>query len=190
MKNIFAKILYGFLFAAVLPVLLVVWAARTDWVISLPVPEISYPGYILVFCGILLILAGILNLLFFGKGLPMNAFPPDQYVKKGIYSVMKHPVYTGAVLLCFGTSVVLQSSSGLWLISPCFTLMVIAYVAGLWAQIIEGSSKLLRPYGYCGGLIGGATGCLITALFFDRYIKLCSPFFHRPIINHRVETCN
>jgi protein-S-isoprenylcysteine O-methyltransferase Ste14 len=85
------KILYGLLFVAVLPFLLVIWAERTDWIISLLVIEISYPGYILASCGILLMLAGIHNLLFFGKGLPMNAFPPEQYVKKGIYSVMKHP---------------------------------------------------------------------------------------------------
>jgi protein-S-isoprenylcysteine O-methyltransferase Ste14/membrane-associated phospholipid phosphatase len=137
MKNIYAKILYGLLFVAVLPFLLVVWAERTDWVISLPVPEISYPGYILVSCGILLMLAGMHNLLFFGKGLPMNAFPPEQYVKKGIYSVMKHPVYTGAVLFCFGTSVILRSSSALWLISPLFTLMVIAWVAGFENEKIK-----------------------------------------------------
>jgi hypothetical protein len=32
--------------------------------------------------------------------------------------------------------------------------------AGLWAQFIEGSPRLLRPYGYYGGVVGVALGCL------------------------------
>jgi len=38
--------------------------------------------------------------------------------------------------------------------------------AGLWAQFIEGSPKLLRPYGYYGGLIGGVLGCILFSLVF------------------------
>lgn len=35
--------------------------------------------------------------------------------------------------------------------------------AALWAQLVEGSSALLRPFGYYGGLIGGALGAGIIA---------------------------
>ena len=34
--------------------------------------------------------------------------------------------------------------------------------AGLWAQLVEGSSALLRPFGYYGGLIGVALGALLA----------------------------
>ena len=34
--------------------------------------------------------------------------------------------------------------------------------AALWAQSIEGSSKLLRPYGWYGGLIGVALACFVA----------------------------
>jgi prolipoprotein diacylglyceryltransferase len=37
--------------------------------------------------------------------------------------------------------------------------------AGLWAQYVEGSPQLLRPYGFYGGLIGGTLGALAAPLF-------------------------
>jgi len=36
--------------------------------------------------------------------------------------------------------------------------------AGLWAQLVEGSSRLARPFGYYGGLIGAALGTLAASL--------------------------
>lgn len=37
--------------------------------------------------------------------------------------------------------------------------------AGLWAQFVEGSPQLLRPYGFYGGLLGGTLGALAAPLF-------------------------
>jgi protein-S-isoprenylcysteine O-methyltransferase Ste14 len=36
--------------------------------------------------------------------------------------------------------------------------------AGLTAQVLEGSSKLLRPFGWYGGVLGAAIGCLTAPL--------------------------
>lgn len=36
--------------------------------------------------------------------------------------------------------------------------------AGLWAQFVEGSPQLLRPFGYYGGLVGAVAGFAIVAL--------------------------
>ena len=36
--------------------------------------------------------------------------------------------------------------------------------AGLWAQFIEGSPRLLRPYGYYGGVVGVVLGCVAARL--------------------------
>jgi protein-S-isoprenylcysteine O-methyltransferase Ste14/prolipoprotein diacylglyceryltransferase len=36
--------------------------------------------------------------------------------------------------------------------------------AGLWAQLLEGSSKLLRPFGWYGGVLGGVVGALAARL--------------------------
>jgi membrane-associated phospholipid phosphatase/protein-S-isoprenylcysteine O-methyltransferase Ste14 len=129
-NKIIGKILYSLLFVAVLPFLLILWTRNTSWLISLPVPIALWPAYIIVSAGIILVISGILNLWVFGKGLPMNAFPPQHFVRKGIYGYMKHPIYAGTILLCFGISAIAGSSSGLWLVSPLFSIMVTAYVAG------------------------------------------------------------
>ncbi|MGD0340920.1 MAG: prolipoprotein diacylglyceryl transferase family protein, partial [Bacteroidales bacterium] len=58
-----------------------------------------------------------------------------------------------------------------------FAIMIFVIVgAGLWAQIIEGSSKLLRPYGYYGGLTGGILACVIIHFIFsiDCFILLAA----------------
>ncbi|WP_303191200.1 prolipoprotein diacylglyceryl transferase family protein [uncultured Akkermansia sp.] len=36
--------------------------------------------------------------------------------------------------------------------------------AGLWAQIVEGSSRLLRPFGYYGSVLGGLAGVALAAV--------------------------
>lgn len=134
MKVFTGKVLYGILFVVVLPTLLILWANLTSNVIKLPVLQVIWPGYILSASGIILILAGMLHLWILGKGLPMNAYPPERFVTRGIYSFMKHPIYSGAVLVSFGLSICFQSSSGLWLVSPFFTLMTAAWVAGFESE--------------------------------------------------------
>lgn len=59
----------------------------------------------------------------------MNAYPPIKYVSENIYHYVPHPIYIGFVLLCFGISILLNLSSGFWLISPlvvlgCTTLVI------------------------------------------------------------------
>jgi membrane-associated phospholipid phosphatase/protein-S-isoprenylcysteine O-methyltransferase Ste14 len=52
----------------------------------------------------------------------------------------------------------------------CQTAILVAAIAAvvgaaLWAQFIEGSPQLLRPFGFYGGLLGGTLGALIAPLF-------------------------
>jgi prolipoprotein diacylglyceryltransferase/protein-S-isoprenylcysteine O-methyltransferase Ste14 len=44
-------------------------------------------------------------------------------------------------------------------------------LAGAWAQLVEGSSRLKRPFGFYGGLIGVAIACLF---FRDRWLLLAA----------------
>jgi protein-S-isoprenylcysteine O-methyltransferase Ste14 len=124
------KVLYGSLFIIVIPSLLILWATGTGTIVKLPLPGNMYTGYILITAGILLVISGMWHLWIFGKGLPMNAFPPEKFVKNGIYTYTKHPIYSGTVLISFGISVITHSASGFWLVSPLFTLMIVAYVVG------------------------------------------------------------
>jgi protein-S-isoprenylcysteine O-methyltransferase Ste14 len=130
MKVLTGKVLYGLLFVAVIPALLILWAKQTGNIIRLPVLQEVWSGYVIAGLGIILILTGMMQLWFQGKGLPMNAYPPERLVTNGIYAVTKHPIYAGSVLMSFGLSIIFRTSSGLWLVSPLFTLMVSAYVAG------------------------------------------------------------
>src|SRR4030042_865008 len=124
------KVLYGLIFVAVIPVLLILWAKYTADIIKLPLPGNLLYGYMLLVSGALFVLSGIWSLWRLGNGLPMNAFPPEKFVKKGVYTFLKHPIYFGASLISFGLSAVTRSASGFWLVSPLFTLMMVPYLAG------------------------------------------------------------
>ncbi len=48
--------------------------------------------------------------------------------------------------------------------------------AGAYAQVLEGSSKLLRPFGWYGGLIGGILGVLTSPLVGGAVVPLLAAF--------------
>jgi prolipoprotein diacylglyceryltransferase len=48
--------------------------------------------------------------------------------------------------------------------------------AALWAQALEGSSKLLRPFGWYGGILGGVIGALSAALTGHAVLPLLAAF--------------
>ena len=147
-KAIAGKFFYGLLFVAIIPFLLILWAKYTGKIIKLPLPGNLLFGYIILIAGALFVLSGMWYLWKFGYGLPMNAFPPKKFVKNGIYAFTKHPIYFGAVMISFGLSIVAKSASGFWLVSPLFTLMMVAYVVGFEnerTQIIFGMQNY-KPF--------------------------------------------
>jgi protein-S-isoprenylcysteine O-methyltransferase Ste14 len=125
-----AKILYGCLFVLVLPVLLIIWAVRTDSVVNLPAVHSPTWGMTAGGVGILLMALGMVSLWRQGGGLPMNAFPPPRYVSGGIYRAFSHPIYVGFAALCLGVSIAFGSASGLWLVTPTLILATAALVLG------------------------------------------------------------
>ncbi len=124
------KILYGALFVAVLPGLLILWAHAARPNVSLPVYGSPLLGYPIAACGLALMLAAMLQLRRLGGGLPMNAFPPKRLVSRGAFQWVPHPIYTGFVAMCFGVSMIAQSAAGLWLVTPTVLLACAGLVAG------------------------------------------------------------
>lgn len=124
------KILYGVTFVALLPALLIGWAASTNRVVCLPPLRSLQLGISLGCAGFVLILFGMRDLRVYGGGLPMNANPPPRYVARGSYRPLPHPIYTGFSLLCVGVSAGTGSASGLWLVSPIVMLACAALVLG------------------------------------------------------------
>src|SRR5271165_5399315 len=125
-----AKLLYAALFVVVLPLLMLIWAARTSTVVALPPIHSLTWGLAGAAVGLLLMASGMTALWRFGGGLPMNAFPPPRYVSGGIYSLLSHPIYVGFAFVCVGVAIASGSASGLWLVSPAAILASAALVLG------------------------------------------------------------
>ncbi|MCB0585039.1 MAG: prolipoprotein diacylglyceryl transferase [Phaeodactylibacter sp.] len=126
----FGKWLYSILFLIVLPSLLWAWSYSTGSIISLPAIHDSAWGAGIGGAGLLLMLWGMYALWRYGRGLPMNAFPPPKYVNKGPYQWLRHPIYWGFGLFLVGASVFMGSPSALWLVTPVSILGMIALVWG------------------------------------------------------------
>jgi protein-S-isoprenylcysteine O-methyltransferase Ste14 len=123
------KIFYALLFCAALPILLVWWA--TELTVGLPVDRSwKTGGAILVVSGVLLITEAMWRLWKNGKGLPMNAFPPTQYVQQGAYRLFHHPIYFGFCISCAGASILFMSPAGLHVLTPVMVILCCSLVFG------------------------------------------------------------
>lgn len=124
------KFLYGAFFVIVLPIFLYYWAKMLDSYVNLPHTSMTWLAMCLVVLGAVTMILGILSIIIKGQGLPMNMFPPKKFVSSGIYEVFSHPIYVGAITLCFGIFSLMDSSAGLFIVSPIFALMTISLVYG------------------------------------------------------------
>lgn len=124
------KILYALFFLLLFPSLLWIWAKFTENIIPFPPIESKPAGSILIFVGFSLMLWGMYALYFYGKGWPMNAYPPPVFVTNGPYRLFRHPIYWGFGLLMIGYFIYSGSPSGIWLVSPLTVLGMVALVLG------------------------------------------------------------
>ena len=124
------KILYAVLFLGVVPFILWQWSIFLDEIIELPVIESKVGGGIFIISGLALMLWAMYSLKRYGKGLPMNAFPPEHYVTQGPYRLFSHPIYVGFGILMIGFFILIGSAAGLWIVSSTTILGIIALVLG------------------------------------------------------------
>ena len=125
-----ARLAYGAVFVVLLPVGLLLWARATSPLVRLPAIHVPEAGAALATLGVLLIAAGIQDLIVLGGGLPMNAFPPPHLVRTRIYRWVRDPIYIGFVLACAGVSIASGSPAGLWIVTPVTALACAALVYG------------------------------------------------------------
>lgn len=123
-------VLYGVAWAVVAPAILLWWAIATESAVPLPAVHSPLAGGLLAAAGAAMMALGIGALAVFGKGLPMNAYPPPHYVARGIYGWVSHPIYVGFIVLSAGAAVAFGSASGLWLVTPAAALALAALVFG------------------------------------------------------------
>jgi protein-S-isoprenylcysteine O-methyltransferase Ste14 len=124
------RIAYLVLFSAALPALLVAWAIRLDQILALPAHGSVAQGFALALAGVAMMAEATRELWFRGGGLPASPYPPKRLVTSGLYAVVAHPIYLGAVMTAFGVSLATRSASGLWIVSPVLALCAIAFVVG------------------------------------------------------------
>jgi protein-S-isoprenylcysteine O-methyltransferase Ste14 len=124
------RFLYGLVFVAFVPAALALWARAVDQSLTLPVPPLPAAGPFIAGTGLAVMLAGMWALLRYGHGLPMNAFPPTRYVRRGVYGMVSHPIYAGFALLVLGIAWSARSPAGIWLVTPVISLAMVALVLG------------------------------------------------------------
>jgi prolipoprotein diacylglyceryltransferase/protein-S-isoprenylcysteine O-methyltransferase Ste14 len=131
MKSVLGKLLYGIAFCVALPALLFLWAAALDLKYPFLPPVGGWPlGVPLVALGGGVMLRAMWELWQFGGGLPMNAFPPEQLVTRGLYGWLSHPIYAGFSILLLGSFLSANMPAGVWIVSPVLWLGVTALVVG------------------------------------------------------------
>ena len=124
------KLLYAIVFLIIIPSILLLWAKYTEDLIIFPAMESTIAGYIFIIFGALLMVSAMYALKKYGKGLPMNAYPPPIYVSNGPYHLVRHPIYWGFGILLAGYFILTKSASGLWLVTPITIIAMVALVMG------------------------------------------------------------
>jgi len=146
-RSFLGKVLYGSFFVVILPAMLICWAFVLDRSIDWPVPSLPILAAGCIILGLVCMLKGMLDLTRLGHGLPMNAYPPQTFVTKGIYSLFSHPIYLGAVFLSGGTALLFRSSSGLYIITPILALLTLSLVYGYEREDMEKRfGKVIHQY--------------------------------------------
>lgn len=131
------KVLYGIVFVIILPIVLFFWADVTSGYVSITAISSRPLGVSALVLGILFMFSGTYALKVYGSGLPMNAFPPKNYVTKGIYKLFSHPIYIGFCISVAGMSIYSGSASGIWLVTPITILGCISLVLGYEKQDLK-----------------------------------------------------
>jgi protein-S-isoprenylcysteine O-methyltransferase Ste14 len=93
----------------------------------------------------------------------------------GPVRLINHGVYTGLGTFC-GLSLVGTMLGSGYLIHALIVSFSSLIMAGLWAQFIEGSPRLLRPYGYYGGVFGAIFGAMLASLAGGSFWLLMGAF--------------
>ncbi len=131
MKTGLGKLLYGFAFCVALPALLLTWAGALDVKYpALPAVAGWSLGLPLIVVGASLMLRAMGELWRFGGGLPMNAYPPERFVARGLYAWLPHPIYLGCALLMPGVFAAAHLPAGVWIVAPVLWLGTAALVIG------------------------------------------------------------
>jgi len=152
-RGVASRVLYGVLFVLALPAFLVLFSMHVA--IGATILRFPLAGNAVAGLGLIVMLWGMWDIWRRGKGLPMNAFPPERLVTGGIYAWVPHPIYVGFVLACLGVSLHFGSATGVFLTTPLVALCAVALVLGYERPyLLRTFGQLPRPKLGIANLLG------------------------------------
>jgi len=177
MKKFFVLCAYILLFWIILPGMLVYSAVRIDRLDLFGPVQGIVPG-ILVLCFALPMLAiSIVQFRKFSGKYPVSADPPDLFIRTGLYSVWRHPIYLFYTLTLIGIAMVWGSGGMLFISIPAFILLEVIYI------IIEERILVLR-FGMSYLNYRKITPVVIPRFYFC--LKIPCFFLFRSMFSYRV----
>jgi diaminopimelate decarboxylase len=132
---------------------------------------LSLAGGLIAGAGLLLIVTSAATLHRAGRGLPLSSSPPVLLVEIGPYRRLRHPIYTGAVMLFVGSAIVLGSFWSAAVTGPLLGFFYFAYAAGKEEPVLRkrygqryaaysGRAAFFLPLPLRGRLIRAVAGLL------------------------------
>lgn len=137
MRFTLAKIAFGSLFCIVVPAVMVALSLALDRALQVPVPFPWWIGVMPLVAGLGLVAGGLITIRTHAGVWPMNAFPPERRVEKGLYALLPHPIYLGFGMAAFGAAVWAQSGAGLSVVWPLSVLATLALYWGYERQDLD-----------------------------------------------------
>ncbi len=130
LRKILPTLTYVLIFAITVPILLFYTGIKLNSLIFHYAEITAFnkiAGLFLIIPGFLLISSAVYSLRTKGKGFPVSSLPPKNLVTTGVYSLSRHPVYVGAVLIFAGASVYINSFVNILLCAPLFFIFYHSY---------------------------------------------------------------
>jgi phosphatidylglycerol:prolipoprotein diacylglycerol transferase len=132
-KNAFTSVsaiivIYVLIFWVVIPAFLFATGLRIDALLPIPVDKTvmtALVGWGFVLIGSVLIVTAIGELWFQGKGLPISHLPPTEFVVRGIYKYLRHPIYVGYTVAFAGTAILVGS---FWSLTFSTFLLLVGWI--------------------------------------------------------------
>lgn len=93
----------------------------------------------------------------------------------GSVRVINHGVYAGLSTM-FGALIINFLTGGKEIVGVAVITLSAMLGAALWAQVVEGSASLLRPFGYYGAIVGSVLSCFIWNIFGGNAWQLLAAF--------------
>ncbi len=119
---------YILIFWAMLPGFLLTLALRIDELapVRIAAPGFREVGWILIVLGSALLLGGMTQLWVRGRGLPISHLPPTQFVSKGLYRHVRHPIYLGYTSVFAGLGFLWES---FWTLAFSTPLLIFGWIS-------------------------------------------------------------